>query len=72
MAEVKRNGRDIQFKMVESMGADLGDGIFKEDDEEGLIRYYFFRGFEYEEMRLFVLKNHNIEISLRTLKRRIK
>ena len=52
-AEVKCHGRDIQFKMAESMGDDLGDEIFGEDDEEGLIRYYFFRGFEYEEIRLF-------------------
>ena len=71
-AEVKINGRDIQFKMAESMGDDLGDDIFEEDDKEGLIRYYFFRGFEYEEIRLFLLKNPNIEISLSTLKRRIK
>ena len=54
------------------MGDDLGDDIFEEDDKEGLIRYYFFRGFEYEEIRLFLLKNPNIEISLSTLKRRIK
>ena len=68
-SEKKKKGRDSQFKMAESMGDDLGDEIFKEDDEEGLICYYFFRGFEYKEIRLFLLKNHNIEISLRTLKR---
>ena len=54
------------------MGVDLGDEIFEEDDEEGLIRYYFFKGFKNEEIRLFLLRNHNIEISLITLKRRIK
>ena len=44
----------------------------EEEDEEGLIRYYFFRGFEYKEIRLFLFKNHCIEMSLSTLKRRIK
>ena len=54
------------------MGDDLGDEIFEKDDEEGLIGYYSFRGFEYEEIRLFLLKDHNTEISLSTLKRQIK
>ena len=35
-------------------------------------RYYFFRGFEYKEISLFLFKNHGIEMSLSTLKRRIK
>ena len=43
-----------------------------EDSEESLIRYYFFRGFECKEIILLLLKNHNIEMSLSTLKRRIK
>ena len=55
---------------------DLEDGDSEppeeEEDEEGLIRYYSFRGFEYKEIRLFLFKNHGIEISLSTLKRRIK
>ena len=55
---------------------DLEDGDLElpeeEEDEEGLIRYYFFRGFEYKEIRLFLFKNHGIEMSLSTLKRRIK
>ena len=42
------------------------------DDEEGLIRHYFFRGFKYEEIRMFLMKYHDIEMSLSTLKRRIK
>ena len=51
--------------MAES-GEDLEDGYFElpEYDEEGLIRYYFFRGFEYKEIRLFLLKNHGTEMSL--------
>ena len=32
----------------------------------------FSRGFEYKEIPLFLLKNHNIEMSLSTLKRRIE
>ena len=44
----------------------------EKDSEESFIRYYFFRGFEYKEIILLLLKNHGIEMSLRTLKRRIK
>lgn len=58
--------------MAESVGDDLGDEILEEDYKEGLIRYYFFRGFEYEYIRLFLLKNRNIESSLSILKRRLK
>ena len=68
--EVKRNGRDIQNGRI---GDDLGDEILEEDDEEGFMHYYFFRALhEYKEIRLLLLKNHNTEISLSTLKRRIK
>ena len=58
--------------MAES--GDLEDGdleIPEEEEDEGLIRYYFFRGFEYIEIRLFLFKNHGIKMSLSTLKRRI-
>ncbi|CAB4017907.1 Hypothetical predicted protein [Paramuricea clavata] len=41
-------------------------------DEEHIIQYYFFRGFNYEEIRRFLQKNHAIEMSIRTLKRRIE
>ena len=41
-------------------------------DEEDIIRYYFFRGFSYEEIRRFLQKDHATEISISTLKRRIK
>lgn len=44
----------------------------REYDEEGLLRYYFFRGFTYEEIRMFLEKHHDINMSIRTLKRRIK
>ena len=43
-----------------------------DNDEEGLIRYYFFRGFEYEEILMFLEKHHDVKMSIRTLKRRIK
>ena len=42
------------------------------NDEEGLIHYYFFRGFEYEEILMFLEKHHDVKMSIRTLKRRIK
>ena len=58
----------IKAKIVES--GDLEDGDLElpeeEEDEEGLIRCYVFRGFEYNEIRLFLFKTHGI------LKRRIK
>ena len=38
----------------------------EEEDEEGLIGCYFFRGFKYNEIHLFLFKNHDI------LKRQIK
>ena len=48
------------------------DGDFEvpeeKEDEEGLIRNYVFRGFEYKEIRLFLFKNHCIEMTLSTLK----
>ena len=42
------------------------------DREEDLSRYYVFRGFDYKIIILLLLKNHDVEISLSTLKRRIK
>ena len=42
------------------------------DREEDLSRYYFFRGFGYKDNVLLLLKNNDVEISLSTLKRRIK
>ena len=45
--------------MAESVEVDLEDEYLElpEDDKEGLIRYQFFRGFEYEQIRLFLQKN---------------
>lgn len=51
---------------------DLDEIEDDDEDEEGLIRYYFFKGFEYEEIRLLLYNYHDIELSLSTLKRRIR
>jgi hypothetical protein len=37
-----------------------------EEDEESLIRYYFYRGFDYKEIVLFLLQNHDIQMSMAT------
>jgi len=52
----------------------MADALIDEEhfDEEEIIRYYFFRGFSYEEIRMFLQRKHAIEISISTLKRRIK
>lgn len=52
-----------------SLGVDNQDDEF---NEEEVVRYYFFRGFTYEEIRKFLQINHGHEISITTLKRRIK
>ena len=41
-------------------------------DEESIIKYYFNRGFEYEEILKFLEKHHNLIISYNTLLRRLK
>ena len=58
----------IKAKIVESGVLEDGDLELpeEEEDEEGLIRFYVFRGFEYNEIRLFLFKTHGI------LKQRIK
>ena len=58
-------------------GSNLDDGLdndqgTEEVDINGLIRYYFYKGFVYEEIRLFLSKYHGEEMSLSTLKRRVK
>ena len=42
-----------------------------ENDYEELIRYYFYKGFTYEEICKFLSQYHNKEMSLSTLKRHI-
>ena len=41
-------------------------------DEEVLIKYYFYRGYEYKDIIVFLATYHNIEISERTLHRRLR
>lgn len=41
-------------------------------DEEAIITYYFNRGFEYNEILLFLVKYHNHHISYSTLLRRLR
>lgn len=43
-----------------------------EIDEETIIKYYFQRGFSYEEIIHFLAKRHDHEISYSTLLRRLK
>ena len=43
-----------------------------EIDEEGIITYYFNRGFSYEEMLLLLAKRHQCKMSRSTLLRRLK
>ena len=40
-----------------------------ENDYKELIHYYFYRGFNYEEICTFLSQYHNKEMSLSTLKR---
>ena len=46
------------------------DESMSEDDEEETLRYYFNRGFRYDEILLFLYKYHDITFSYRTLLRR--
>ena len=42
------------------------------NDEKELISYYFRKGYKYKTIALFLKLRHNIEISIRTLKRRLQ
>ena len=49
------------------------DNVEEEDDiEEILIKYYFYRGYQYQDILDFLATYHNIEISERTLHRRLR
>ena len=65
----------VARNMAESVEPDDDFELGEEDEdseESFIIRYYYSRGLEYKEIFLLLLKNHNIEMSLSTLKRRIK
>ena len=53
-----------------STSADSSSEI--EIDEEAIIKYYFQRGFSYQEILLLSSERHNYEISYSTLLRRLK
>ena len=56
-----------------NFGDDNQDAVSQDDKfNEEVVRYYIFRGFTYEEIRNFLHINHGLEISITTLKRRIK
>ena len=42
------------------------------NDEKELISYYFRKGYKYKTIALFLKLRNNIEISIRTLKRRLQ
>jgi hypothetical protein len=44
----------------------------EEIDEESLIKYYFYKGFEYNNIIGFLSTYHNIDMSRRTLERRLQ
>ena len=44
----------------------------EQSSEEEIIRYYFLKGFQYKEILNFIRKYHGKQISMSTLKRRIK
>ena len=51
---------------------DSSNEVEGEIDEETIIKYYFQRGFSYEEIIHFLVKRHDHEISYSTLLRRLK
>ena len=60
------------WRKLNSMMMRLGNTTSSRTAKKASFGIIFFRGFEYKEIILLLLKNHGIEMSLRTLKRRIK
>ena len=60
------------WRKLNSMIMRLGNTTLSRTAKKASFGIIFFRGFEYKEIILLLLKNHGIEMSLRTLKRRIK
>lgn len=62
--------------MAESNTEDLDslrrEGLLINGSEREVIEYYFYRGFEYKNIVQFLEKYHNIRLSERTLKRKLK
>jgi len=51
--------------------SDNEDGV-EDNTEEVLIKHYFYRGYQYKDILDLLATYHNIEISERTLQRRIR
>ena len=51
--------------------SDLNDETFA-DNEEEILKYYFFRGFTYEEILMFLAQRHQCTIRYSTLLWRLK
>lgn len=62
---------DVTLGDNAASNSDWTDSDSEEFDEESLIRYYFDRGFSYEEICLLLAKRHHHEISYSTLLRRL-
>ena len=67
----------VKFKFSQHGDSNLDDGLdndqeTEEVDIEGLICYYFHKGFVYDKIHLFLLKYHGEEMSFSTLKQRVK
>ena len=62
----ENNANEEQSSEEESSSDDL------DVDEEALIKYYFKRGFSYNEILLFLASRHKCEMSYSTLLRRLK
>ena len=52
--------------------ADNNNNEMNEEDEDDLIKSYFFQGFEYKDILRFLSQYHGISISNSTLQRRLK
>ena len=52
-------------------GANVSKMVARDDNLDDLIREYFYKGFTYKEICLFLGRNHECIISLSILKRQI-
>ena len=64
--------RGEQAKFAKKMAEELREGLPISETEREIIEYYFHRGFQYRSILFFLEKYHNIRLSERTLKRRLK
>ena len=70
-ARPKKLGHDLRrIKMATAYDHNVDED--EDDTEEVLIKYYFYRGYQYKDILDFLATYHNIEISERTLHRRLR